>query len=47
LRARIPRARARALSAHVDELSERERELLWRALPVLEQLAKRLPGARR
>jgi hypothetical protein len=47
MRERIHRERTRALSAHVDELDERERELLWRALPVLEQLAERLPGARR
>jgi DNA-binding MarR family transcriptional regulator len=44
MRERIHRERTRALSAHVDELDERERELLWRALPVLEQLAERLPG---
>jgi DNA-binding MarR family transcriptional regulator len=47
LRERIQRERARALGAHVAELSERQREALWEALPVLEQLAQMLPGARR
>jgi len=46
MRERIHRERARALSAHVDELSEQERLALWHALPVLEQLAERLPGGR-
>ncbi len=47
MRERIHRERARALSAHIDELSEQERLALWHALPVLEQLAERLPGGRR
>jgi hypothetical protein len=34
------------LSAHVEELQEHERDALWRALPVLEELAERLPGRR-
>jgi DNA-binding MarR family transcriptional regulator len=47
LRERIQRERARALEQHVAELSERQREALWEALPVLEQLAQMLPGVRR
>jgi DNA-binding MarR family transcriptional regulator len=47
LRERIQRERARALEAHVGELSERQREALWEALPVLEQLAQMLPGVGR
>jgi DNA-binding MarR family transcriptional regulator len=43
MRERIQRERARALGAHVAELSERQREALWEALPVLEQLAQLLP----
>jgi DNA-binding MarR family transcriptional regulator len=45
IRERIHRERTRALSAIVDELEEPEREALWQALPVLESLAARLPGA--
>jgi DNA-binding MarR family transcriptional regulator len=44
IRERIHRERTRALSAHVEELDERQREALWNALPVLEELAERLPG---
>lgn len=44
LRERIHRERTLALSEHVEELDEREREALWRALPVLEELAERLAG---
>ncbi len=47
IRERIHRERTRALSAHVDKLDERQREALWNALPVLEELADRLPGERR
>jgi len=47
MRERIHRERTRALDAHVQRLGEREREALWNALPVLEQLAERLPGASR
>lgn len=47
IRERIHRERTRALSAHVEQLDERQRELLWNALPVLEELAQRLPGGRR
>ena len=39
-------ARARS-SAHVEELDEAQRDALWQALPVLEELAERLPGRRR
>jgi DNA-binding MarR family transcriptional regulator len=47
VRERIHRERTRALDAHVQELDESQREALWRALPVLEELAERLPGPRR
>jgi DNA-binding MarR family transcriptional regulator len=47
MRERIHRERMQALSAHVDELDEHQRAALWAALPVLEELAERLPGARR
>jgi DNA-binding MarR family transcriptional regulator len=47
LRERIHRERAQALSAHVEELDEAGRRALWRALPVLEELAERLAGGRR
>jgi DNA-binding MarR family transcriptional regulator len=46
LRARIHRERTRALETYVDELDESQREILWRALPVLEELAERLPARR-
>jgi DNA-binding MarR family transcriptional regulator len=46
MRERIHRERTRALDAHVQQLDERERELLWQALPVLERLAERLSGGR-
>jgi DNA-binding MarR family transcriptional regulator len=45
-RERIHRERTQALAAHIEELDERQREALWEALPVLEELAKRLPGGR-
>ena len=44
MRERIRRERALALDAHVQELDESSRRLLWQALPVLEELAERLPG---
>ncbi len=44
MRERIRRERALALDAHVQELDEDSRRLLWQALPVLEELAERLPG---
>jgi DNA-binding MarR family transcriptional regulator len=47
MRERIHRERTQALGAHVDDLDERQREVLWAALPVLEELADRLPGVRR
>jgi DNA-binding MarR family transcriptional regulator len=46
IRERIHRERTQALSVHVEELQEHEREALWRALPVLEELAEQLPGPR-
>jgi DNA-binding MarR family transcriptional regulator len=46
MRERIHRERTQALSAHVQTLDEHERQALWDALPVLEQLADRLPGSR-
>jgi DNA-binding MarR family transcriptional regulator len=46
IRERIHRERTRALGAIVEELDASEREALWEALPVLESLAARLPGAR-
>ncbi len=47
LRERIHRERTRALETYVDELDDEQRETLWRALPVLEQLAERLPARAR
>jgi DNA-binding MarR family transcriptional regulator len=47
IRERIHRERTRALSAIVEDLDEAQREALWEALPVLESLAARLPGAGR
>ena len=44
MRERIHRERTRALSAHVEQLDEHQREALWNALPVLEELAS---GCRR
>jgi DNA-binding MarR family transcriptional regulator len=46
MRERIHRERTQALSAHVEELDEAQLQALWRALPVLEELAERLPGGR-
>jgi DNA-binding MarR family transcriptional regulator len=46
MRERIHRERSRALGAHVSQLDEHERELLWEALPVLEALAERVAGGR-
>jgi DNA-binding MarR family transcriptional regulator len=46
IRERIHRERTQALSAHVEELEEHQRQALWAALPVLEELAQRLPGGR-
>ena len=46
MRERIHRERTRALSAHVETLEEHQRQALWNALPVLEELADRLPGVR-
>ena len=47
IRERIHRERTRALSAIVEDLDEAQREALWGALPVLESLAARFPGAGR
>jgi DNA-binding MarR family transcriptional regulator len=46
LRERIHRERTQALSRHVEHLDDAQREALWQALPVLEQLAEMLPGRR-
>jgi DNA-binding MarR family transcriptional regulator len=46
IRERIHRERTLALSEIVEDLDEAEREALWRALPVLESLAARLPSTR-
>jgi DNA-binding MarR family transcriptional regulator len=46
VRERIHRERARALGAHVEQLDDEQRAALWNALPVLEELAERLPDRR-
>ena len=46
MRERIHRERTAALGAHVEALEEQQREALWAALPVLEELAEQLPGPR-
>src|SRR6201999_4526949 len=46
LRERIHRERTRALETYVEELDESQRETLWAALPVLEELAERLAARR-
>ncbi len=46
IRERIHRERTQALNAHVEALEEDQREALWSALPVLEELAERLRGRR-
>jgi DNA-binding MarR family transcriptional regulator len=46
MRERIHRERTQALNAHVATLDERQRAVLWEALPVLEELAERLPRGR-
>jgi DNA-binding MarR family transcriptional regulator len=46
MRKRIHRERTSALSAHVDELTEEERQALMQALPVLEILAEQLRARR-
>ena len=46
MRERIHRERTQALSAHVEGLDAAQSEALWRALPVLEELAQRLAGGR-
>lgn len=46
IRERIHRERTRALSAHIEQLDEHQRQALWDALPALEELAGKLPGAR-
>jgi DNA-binding MarR family transcriptional regulator len=47
MRERIQRERTQALSAHVEALDGAQLKALVRALPVLEELADRLPGGRR
>jgi DNA-binding MarR family transcriptional regulator len=44
MRERIHKERTRALSVHVDALTEEERQALLKALPVLEHLAEQLRG---
>lgn len=46
MRERIHRERTQALNAHVATLDEHQRAVLWEALPVLEELAERLPRGR-
>jgi DNA-binding MarR family transcriptional regulator len=46
LRKRIHRERTEALQQHVAQLTDEQRELLWRALPALEALAEQIPGGR-
>jgi DNA-binding MarR family transcriptional regulator len=46
MRERIHRERTQALSVHVDALDDSQRQALWSALPVLEELAERLPSRR-
>ena len=46
LRERIHREHTEALATHLKDLDRGERELLWRALPVLEELAEALGGER-
>jgi DNA-binding MarR family transcriptional regulator len=46
IRERIHRERTQALARHVETLDDAQREALWKALPVLEQLADLLPGGR-
>lgn len=47
MRERIHRARSRELAQRVERLQGDEQELLWEALPVLEQLAETLAEDRR
>lgn len=44
MRERIHRERTQALGVHVDALEESQRQALWSALPVLEEVAEQLPG---
>jgi DNA-binding MarR family transcriptional regulator len=44
MRERIHKERTAALGAHVESLDEQQREALWAALGVLEELAEQLPG---
>jgi DNA-binding MarR family transcriptional regulator len=46
LRDRIHRERTEAIAEHLGQLDSDQRELLWRALPVLEELAERLGETR-
>jgi DNA-binding MarR family transcriptional regulator len=47
MRERINQERARALAAHLAQLGDPDRELVWEALPVLEELAELMRGDRR
>jgi DNA-binding MarR family transcriptional regulator len=46
MRERIHRERTQALSEYVELLQPQERDALWSALPVLEQLAEQIKGRR-
>jgi DNA-binding MarR family transcriptional regulator len=46
MRKRIHRERTQALGAHVEQLTDEQRQALWEALPVLEELAERMPSGR-
>jgi DNA-binding MarR family transcriptional regulator len=46
LRKRIHRERTEALQERMAKLTDKQRELLWSALPALEALAEQIPGDR-
>ncbi len=47
IRERIHKERTQALGAYMAALSKKQRETLWEALPVLEELAEMMPGGSR
>jgi DNA-binding MarR family transcriptional regulator len=47
IRERIHKERTQALGAYMAGLSKKQRETLWEALPVLEELAEMMPGGSR
>lgn len=47
IRERIHRERTQALGTYMAGLSSEQREALWQALPVLEELAEMMPGGSR